>query len=254
MADQLVKRRPSEGYQKVYPKTFLNSVIDKNTGITLQEILQGFNMYFLSFTGEKSSTRNSLPQSLRRKGIWITYILYDNTVVTEWYDSDEINDTAWGSDDNWKAIDNIIKEITISPNGNWVLNGVETEFSARGEPGSKGDPGVSPYFVNVFTTRGNIVIEDFIEETLYAEVWQGDSNITNELEPSKFSWERVSDNPALDEEWNLAHKGVGSSIIINTQNIAKRALFTCIVNLDPQSALSVKGQITITTEWAWAEY
>ena len=60
-------------------------------------------MYLLSYNGNKALTRCSVPLSLRKEGLWITYVLYDHTVITEWYNSDNIDDESFGSDDNWRS-------------------------------------------------------------------------------------------------------------------------------------------------------
>ena len=101
MSNQLVKRDYSEGYRKVFPKTFIDAIKDRDSGMSLAEILQSFNMYFLSYNGNKALTRCSVPHSLRKEGLWITYVLYDHTVITEWYNSDNIDDESFGSEDNW---------------------------------------------------------------------------------------------------------------------------------------------------------
>ena len=49
MSNQLVKRNPVEGYKNVFPKTFIDAIKDRESGASLEEIIQGFNMYFLSY-------------------------------------------------------------------------------------------------------------------------------------------------------------------------------------------------------------
>lgn len=39
-------------------------------------------------------TRLQVPMSIRKTGLWITYVLYDKIVVTEWYCMDE---SRWDS-------------------------------------------------------------------------------------------------------------------------------------------------------------
>lgn len=61
-------------------------------------------MYFLSYTGNTERTRYQVPKILRKKGLWITYVKYDDNVYTEWYAADEINDTSWGDSSNWTTV------------------------------------------------------------------------------------------------------------------------------------------------------
>ena len=137
MSHQLVKKGTDGKYNKVMPKSWIEGIKDKNTGQKLEEILQGFNMYFLSYTGNTYSTRLQVPKELRRKGLWITYVKYDNNVYTEWYASDKIEDEFWKEDSNWRIGNNmLVGDISISANGNWVINGSETKFKAIGEKGN----------------------------------------------------------------------------------------------------------------------
>ena len=136
MSNQLVKKNPAEGYQNVFPKTWIDAIKDKESGVSLQEILQGFNMYFLSYNGSRALTRCKVPSVLRKEGLWITYVLYDHTVVTEWYNSDQIDDNSWSMDSNWRVASNfLVGDVSISTDGYWVINGEKTEAKAQGEQG-----------------------------------------------------------------------------------------------------------------------
>lgn len=100
---QLIKKNSIEGrYENIFPKTFIDAITDRESGITLTDILSSFNMYFLSYVGSRSQTRLEVPSSLRRGGLWITYVLYDKTIVTEWYAGEAIDDASWASDANWR--------------------------------------------------------------------------------------------------------------------------------------------------------
>lgn len=137
MSNQLVKKDYLEGYRKVFPKTFIDAIKDKESGISLTEILQGYNMYFIPYLGDRATTRCSIYKSLRREGLWITYVLYDHTVITEWYNSDNIDDEAFGSDDNWRQASNmLVGDISISADGYWVIEGEKTDVKAQGEAGT----------------------------------------------------------------------------------------------------------------------
>lgn len=136
MAEQLIKKT-EEGYSNVMPKSWIEAITDKSTGESLTHILQGFNMYFLSYTGNTEQTRCQVSKILRKKGLWITYVKYDGNVYTEWYNSNDIDDKSWGNSSNWRVGNNeLVGDLTISANGNWVINGNETEFKAIGEKGN----------------------------------------------------------------------------------------------------------------------
>ena len=134
---QLIKKNSQEGrYDDIFPKTFTDAVIDRENGAKLTDILSMFNMLFLSYVGSKSLTRLEVPMSLRKTGIWITYVLYDKTVVTEWYAGEAIDDTSFSNDANWRDGSNaLVGDISISSDGYWVINGEVTNIKAQGEVG-----------------------------------------------------------------------------------------------------------------------
>jgi hypothetical protein len=99
---QLIKKNNQDGrYKDIFPKTFLDAVRDRQTGMLLSDILAGFNMYFLSYVGSKKNTRLQVPEFLRRRGLIITYVTYDNVIVTERYKQEDIDDITWGDDNSW---------------------------------------------------------------------------------------------------------------------------------------------------------
>lgn len=134
---QLIKKNSQEGrYEDIFPKTFIDAVLDKESGVTLTDILAMFNMLFLSYNGSRSQTRLQVPSSLRRQGLWVTYVLYDKTVVTEWYSAEAIDDTTFGDSANWRDGSNaLVGDISISSDGYWVINGEVTNIKAQGEAG-----------------------------------------------------------------------------------------------------------------------
>lgn len=93
-------------------------------------------MYFLSYNGSREQTRLQVPMSIRKTGLWITYVLYDKTVVTEWYAGEAIDDASWKNPNNWRVGSNmLVGDISISSDGYWVVNGVVTTTKAQGEQG-----------------------------------------------------------------------------------------------------------------------
>ena len=114
-----------QGVTNVSPITSIRAVKSAETGYTLDDILTGFNMLFLSYNVSAELTRLQVPLSFRREGLWVTYVTYDRTVVTEWYNSNDIDDDTWKSDANWRQGSNmLVGDISISSEGNWVINGV----------------------------------------------------------------------------------------------------------------------------------
>lgn len=100
---QLIKKSNKGIYEDIFPNTYTDAVFDKVSGESLTDILSGFNMYFLSYAGSKESTRLQVPISLRKTGLWITYVKFDGTIVTEWYSAKVTDDTTWKNSSNWKT-------------------------------------------------------------------------------------------------------------------------------------------------------
>lgn len=103
MAERLIQKDCATGtYKDIYPVTSLSAIKDLNTGKTLDVILEEFNHIFLPFKdNSKALTRQQVPNKLRRRGLWITYVSCQGKTVTEWYNSDDYSNRAWGDNKNW---------------------------------------------------------------------------------------------------------------------------------------------------------
>lgn len=99
---QLIKKRSQGvGYQNIYPLTYTELVSDKQTGELLPEILSKFNFLYLAYASDDQSTRLQVEVKYRRKGLWIAYVRPDNTLITEYYLTDSIDDESWADSSNW---------------------------------------------------------------------------------------------------------------------------------------------------------
>lgn len=200
MSNQLVKKDYSEGYRKVFPKTFIDAIKDRETGMTLAEILQGFNMYFLSYNGNKAETRNQIPPLLRKEGLWITYVLYDHTVVSEWYDNSKTDDDSWGSDENWRIASNaLVGDISVSSDGYWVINGIKTASKAQGERGTTPLLRIYDNKLQVSYTDGKTY--NYINDTpVYTKFKTEDNKLQMSTDLGN-TWETISDYIAAQFRW-----------------------------------------------------
>ena len=134
MSNQLIKTT-GQGKENVFPRTRIQDLFDDTSGQKLIDILRSFNMMFVPYLGNKSYTRNQISPELRRQGLWLTYVI-DNTVYTEWYGEVAIDDTNWGSDSNWRQGSNaLVGDLSISPNGTWVINGEDSGITIKGDKG-----------------------------------------------------------------------------------------------------------------------
>lgn len=102
---QLIKKHPlTEDCRNIYPRTWIETIKDKLTDISLDEILAAFNMLYLPYIGSREDTRLQVPRFLRRKGLWITYVDYDDKIRTEWYNDNHLSDEHWQSDIHWNVV------------------------------------------------------------------------------------------------------------------------------------------------------
>lgn len=139
MSQQLVKKGTNGKHENVMPKSWIEAIKDKYTGQSLLEILQGFNMYFLSYTGDNESTRTQVPRNLRKRGLWVVYENYDNEVIVEWYDKKSIEDEIWKLNSSWKRapltsdikfkIENGMLYVSYNNGKSWEELGVLSDIS-----------------------------------------------------------------------------------------------------------------------------
>lgn len=103
MAEKLYKKTPS-GYEEIYPLTYIQSIMDSESGKALTSILGSFNNVYVPYQDSVENTRNMVPESMRRKGLWITY---DNGTkyITEYYKGtvDDIEE-HWSNSVNWQVV------------------------------------------------------------------------------------------------------------------------------------------------------
>lgn len=95
--------KTNEEYKGFYPLTDILSIIDKESGKNLKQLLNQYNHIRLDWKGNTVDTRNSVPLILRHKGLFVTY---DNgtSIVTEFYKGEDISvsiNSIWQNDNNW---------------------------------------------------------------------------------------------------------------------------------------------------------
>lgn len=88
------------------------------------------------------------------------------------------------------------------------------------------------YKVEIISSNGNAFKNNQINTTLFAKVYHGSDDVTDELNASLFRWSRISDDPADDERWNQVHAGGQKSIDITSDDVKVRATFNCELLID----------------------
>lgn len=90
--------------------------------------------------------------------------------------------------------------------------------------------GESAVQVVILTDKGVTLRQGMVETTMTAHVYLGGEEITESIEPSKFSWYRTSSNPDSDVAWNEAHSGVGNVVKVTKSEVFARSMFECAVD------------------------
>lgn len=102
------------------------------------------NSIHLEWNGNAYLTRIQVIPEMRRKGLMISYVNGEGKSITEKcvFDADTI-DAVWGVDSSWQSVRDLVLggELFVSPNGTWVIDGVDSGINAVG---MKGDNGISP--------------------------------------------------------------------------------------------------------------
>lgn len=90
--------------------------------------------------------------------------------------------------------------------------------------------GESAVQVIVLTDKGVTLRQGMTETTMIAHVYLGGEEITESIEPSRFSWYRTSNNPDSDVAWNETHSGVGNVVKVTKSEVLARSMFECAVD------------------------
>lgn len=95
---------------------------------------------------------------------------------------------------------------------------------------------ISPYLydhyifkITPFVKNGANMLRSGYEADIEAAVILGDVDVTSQIAPSLFSWERSSIDSVLDQAWNQTHRGVGPVIHITRADVNKACTFYCLV-------------------------
>lgn len=90
------------------------------------------------------------------------------------------------------------------------------------------------YRVEIYSTDGITMSNNSQTCTLYAQVFEGNENITDKLNDSAFVWTRNSSNENADDYWNQMNESnrIGKKqITVAYQDVDVRAMFECKVNI-----------------------
>lgn len=103
--EQLYKRQ-NGNYEEVYPNTFLSSILDKESGKSLKDIISAYNHLYVPFVNNIYETLTAIPVYIRRKGLWVTWETEDgiNTYQFNLSTVEAADDAIWGNIESWEQV------------------------------------------------------------------------------------------------------------------------------------------------------
>ncbi|WEU69859.1 hypothetical protein [Rudgehvirus jaberico] len=156
--------------EKIFPKNYMSNIVDEETGESLRIFLLKYNHIDLGYRSSKSSARLAVPIIMRRKGLYITYYLPNDIVITEFFNGNktEVSDTNWVKDELW------VKDVN-------ELNVYDVKIS----DGSITLDKLSEEVMQLISSKGDITINNFPDnEDLELYTIYQDSN--NKIDAIRF--------------------------------------------------------------------
>ena len=107
---------------------------------------------------------------------------------------------------------------------------VAGEKGDQGDQGIQGIPGPALVQVKVLSDNGDMFLRQDISARLTAYVYDGDTDVTANYTDEKFHWSKYDKDGTLDEAWNTLNHYTGRFILITSNDIQTRAIFSCSVD------------------------
>ncbi|MFB5431554.1 phage tail protein [Enterococcus casseliflavus] len=107
---------------------------------------------------------------------------------------------------------------------------VYTWSLSKGDDGQQGEPGKSPYNVVLISSNGLLFKNGVVSTAIQAVVFKGDEDVTDLLDANQFKWKKTNGDGTPDEAWNALHAGGVKSVTIGTDDVNKRATFSCDID------------------------
>lgn len=99
---QLIKQN-GQGYDKIYPLTYIQGVIDSVSRKELDEILTRINHIYIPYQDTLANTRLAVPHFFKNFGTYLSYKEGDK-LKTEYYKGTDTSDAEWVKDENWELV------------------------------------------------------------------------------------------------------------------------------------------------------
>ncbi|UDM72738.1 hypothetical protein [Vagococcus fluvialis] len=93
-------------------------------------------------------------------------------------------------------------------------------------------PGEDAYNIQIISSQGSVFRNGNGRTKLFAFVYKGAKDITEELNSACFIWNRASQDEDSDKAWNDKYAGGRKSIEITNEDVYKRATFSCSIDME----------------------
>lgn len=100
----------------------------------------------------------------------------------------------------------------------------------RAQKGDKGDDGVA-YQVMITSDKGTVMINGSGEVVLTATLLKNGVDVSDTVGEGRWSWYRQSANAENDAVWNKLHESIGRKCTVTRDDVVRRTLFGCSVNV-----------------------
>ena len=100
----------------------------------------------------------------------------------------------------------------------------------KAEKGDKGDDGVA-YQVMITSDKGTVMINGSGEVVLTATLLKNGVDVSDTVGEGRWSWYRQSANAEDDAVWNKLHESIGRKCTVTRDDVVRRTLFGCSVNV-----------------------
>lgn len=100
----------------------------------------------------------------------------------------------------------------------------------RAQKGDKGDDGVA-YQVMITSDKGTVMINGSGEVVLTATLLKNGVDVSDTVGEGRWSWYRQSANAEDDAVWNKLHESIGRKCTVTRDDVVRRTLFGCSVNV-----------------------
>lgn len=83
------------------------------------------------------------------------------------------------------------------------------------------------YKAEIISTQGLVFKNGIVDTILFCRVYKGATDITEEVDASRFKWTRISDDVEGDNAWNVKNMVGKKSVTITDDDVNARATFNC---------------------------